>query len=213
MTAHTYQRTVGMAMPARSISAPSPASRCHGSLASIIDSERRALRPIDITARDAAVRTGDILTSLLTLPGMHVFQGVRSAPADLPRIPHAISCGRRVVLVESVAWPPGRYATAPTGRVYCDGAYIGQSVRQLTAAVRWWRDSLPSGHRVIGLVVVHSCTDGELTLPDAASRDVAWTQADDAAATIRALLPRRLDRASIRAIAALVAATAEEENR
>lgn len=201
MTAHTYQETVGQA------------SRCHGSLASITDSERRALRPIDITAREAAVRTGDILTDLFALPGVHIFQGVRSAPADLPRIPHAISAGRHIVLIESVAWPPGSYATAATGRVYCDGAYIGQSVRQLSAAVRCWRESLPSGHRVAGLVVVHSCAAGELTLPRTASREIAWTRADDAVTAIRAILPRRVDQGSLRAIAALVVATAEEENR
>ncbi len=201
MAAQTFQHTVGQA------------ARWHGSLASITDSERRELRPIDITAREAAARTGHILAGLCALPGVHIFQGVRSATADLPRVPHAVSAGRHVVLVESVAWPPGRYATEGTGRVYCDGAYIGQSVRQLSAAVRCWRESLPSGHRVFGLVVVHSCASGELTLPRAASRDIAWTCAGDAVAAIRALLPRRLDQGSLRAIAALVMATAEEENR
>lgn len=201
MAAQTFQQTVDQA------------GRWHGSLASITDSERRALRPIDITAREAAARTGDILAGLSALPGVHIFQGVRSARADLPRIPHAISAGRHVVLVESVAWPPGQYASAATGRVYCDGAYIGQSVRQLSAAVRCWRESLPSGHRVTGLVVVHSCTRGELTLPHAASREIAWTRAEDADVAIRSLLPRRLSQGSLRAIAALVIATAEEENR
>jgi len=213
MATRTNRRIVGPPAPARAVSAGSPSSRWHGSLASITDSERRALRPIDITAHEAAVRTGDILTGLFALPSVHIFQGVRPTTVDLPRIPHAVSAGRQVVLVESVAWPPGRYVVTVGGRIYCDGTYIGQSARQLMAAVRSWRESLPSGHRVIGLVVVHSCAEGELALPRAVTRDIAWTHAGDAVAEIRARLPRRLDQASVRAVAALIAATAEEENR
>ena len=62
-------------------------------------------------------------------PGVRIFQGVRPAAAeDLPRIPHAISAGRRLILIESVAWPPGRYQARADDRIHCDGTYIGQSV-------------------------------------------------------------------------------------
>src|SRR5438876_846979 len=89
--------------------------RCHGSLDTVTDSERRALRPIGTTAQEAASRTSDLLAGLLASPGVRIFQGVRPAAAGLPRIPHAVSSGRQLVLVESVAWPAGQYATTPAG--------------------------------------------------------------------------------------------------
>jgi hypothetical protein len=189
------------------------AYRSHGSLDSIIDSERRALRPIGISAREAAARTGDMLTVLFAHPGVQIFQGVRPAAADLPRIPHAISAGREVVLVESVAWPPGRYVADASGRIYCDGTYTGQSVRQLSTAVRNWREALPYGHRVTGLVVVHPYAEGDLDLPRRVARAIAWARAADAVTRIRARLPRRQEPASMLAVAALAAATAGEEKR
>ena len=46
---------------------------------------------------------GQLLTDLFALPGVRIFQGVRQAAVDAPRIPHAVSAGHRLVLVESVA--------------------------------------------------------------------------------------------------------------
>jgi hypothetical protein len=201
------------AAPERAAPAVRSPRRCHGSLDTITDSERRALRPIAITAHDVAVRTGVLLADLLTLPGVRIFQGVRPAAADLPRIPHAISVGRQVLLVESVAWPAGRYATTPAGRIHCDGMYIGQSVRPLLAAIWRWREALPQGHRVSALVVVHPSADGDITLPAAAGKDVAWAHAADAVRYIREQLPPDQQPVSIRAVAALVAAAAAEEDR
>jgi hypothetical protein len=194
-------------------SAVRPSRRCHGSLDTITDSERRALRPITITVHDAAVRTGILLAELLTLPGVRIFQGVRASTADLPRIPHAISIGRQVLLVESVAWPSGRYVTTPAGRIHCDGIYIGQSVRPLLAAIRRWREALPQGHRVSALVIVHPSADGDITLPAAAGQDVAWALAADAVRYIREQLPSDQQPVSIRAVATLIAAAAADENR
>jgi hypothetical protein len=187
--------------------------RCHGSLESITDSERRALRPIGMTAHEVAVLTGALLTELFSVPGICIFQGVRSASADMPRIPHVISAGRRIVLVESVAWPPGQYAVTAGGRICCDGAYIGQSMHPLVNAVRHWREILPPGHRVKGLVVVHPAVGGCPGLPGAGTRDIVWTPADGAVDEIRTHLPRGREMPSISAVAALIAATAEEENR
>jgi hypothetical protein len=187
-----------------------PSARCHGRLGTIIDSERRALRPIGSTAQEIAQRTGVLLGDLFTLPSIHIFQGVRPTAADAPRISHVIIAGRQVVLVESVAWPPGRYTAEVTGRIYCDGTYIGQSVRPLMDAVRHWRGILPPGHRVSALVVVHPTTAGDLALP-ATTRGLAWAHADDAVRDIRAHLSRAPQAISMKAVAALVAATAEDE--
>lgn len=196
-------------------SGPSAQSPRHfyGSLDAITDSERRALRSIGMTAGEAAAKTGILLADLLTLPGVRIFQGVRPASAEVPRIPHAINSGCRVVLVESVAWPPGQYAVMPTGRIHCDDVYIGQSVRPLVSAVKHWRSTLPRGHRVSAMVVVHPAAGGEIGLPSPQSRDLAWTQAASAAADLRACLPRRQQAVSLRAMAELVTATAEEDIR
>ena len=208
MTMPADRRAAGPGVPATASS-----RRCHGSLDAITDSERRALRPIGATAHEVAARTGLLLADLFALPDVRIFQGVRPAAADLPRIPHAISAGRQLVLIESVAWPPGHYAATAAGRIHCDGMYIGQSVRPLIAAVRHWRETLSQGHQVSALVVVHPTTEGELALPAATARDLAWSCAGEAVRNIRAYLPRGRCTASIRAVAALVAATAEEEIR
>ncbi|HEY7144276.1 MAG TPA: hypothetical protein VH637_08515 [Streptosporangiaceae bacterium] len=181
-------------------------SRYHGSLDAITDSERRALRPIGLSAYEVAVRTGALLAVLAAVPGVRIFQGVRAADGDLPRIAHAVSAGRRLLLVESVAWPPGRYAAAANGRIYCDGAYTGQSVRPLLAAVRYWRATLPPRHQVRALIVVHLITEGALALPSAGP-DLGWIRADDAASGLRVFLPRRRQAISSGAVAVLVAAT------
>jgi hypothetical protein len=184
------------------------ARRWHGSLDTITDSERRGLRPIETTAREVAARTGALLGELPAGPGVRIFQGVRpTAAEDLPRIPHAISAGRQLVLVESVAWPPGRYHQEADGRIHCDGTYIGQSVLPLVNAVRYWRDALPRGHRVGALVVVYPTAEGDLALPATVAEELAWTRGCDALRTLRARLPRGRP-ASARALAVLVAATA-----
>jgi hypothetical protein len=206
-------KVMTMAQPADHRKDPlaAPSARCHGHLGTIIDSERRALRPIGTTAQEVAARTGALLADLFALPGVHIFQGVRPTPAGAPRISHAIIAGRQVVLVESVAWPPGRYAVMATGRIYCDGTYTGQSVRPLMDAVRYWREILSPGHRVSALVIVHPTTAGDLALPAATARGLAWARADDAVGDIRVRLSRVRQAISMKAVAALVAASAEDE--
>lgn len=187
--------------------------RLHGDLEAITDSERRALRSIGMTAREAAGRTSALLAELLAVPGVRIFQGIRPPARGQPRIPHAITAGHQLVLAESVAWPPGRYSTGQAGRILCDGTYIGQSVRPLMAAIRQWRETLPAGHRVTAVVVVHPAADGDLALPPAAGRDLAWARPGDAVRQIRSRLPRQPQPASMKAVAALLTATAADSGR
>jgi len=187
---------------------PGPAHRSYGTLDTITDSGKRALRPIGTTARDVALRTGALLSELLALPAVWTFHGLRAAQPDGPRIPHAIGAGGALVLVESVAWPPGRYLTGPTGKVHCDGVYIGQSARPLAEAVRHWRAVLPHGHQVSAIVVVHPAGDGDLELPGAAGHDVTWVRPDEAMASIRSRLTPGRRELSAEIVAALAAATA-----
>jgi hypothetical protein len=186
--------------------------RCHGNLDAITDSDRRALRPIASSAHEVAARTGELLAELIDIPGVRIFRGVRAGGAGLPPIPHAISAGRRLVLIESVAWPPGHYETTANGRVYCDGIYIGQSVRQLTAAAEHWRTIVPARYQVTAMIVVH-CRCGAVRLPDASAGGLAWTPAEDAAAAIRRYLPGRRQAASRSVLAALISATADTAGR
>ncbi len=181
--------------------------RCHGSLDGVTDSERRALRPVGaVTAHDVAVATGDLLAGLLTHPGVQIFQGVRPGAADAPCIPHAVSCGCRLVLVESVAWPPGGYIATGAGQIHCDGVYIGQSVLPLAAAVGHWRAALPVGHQVSAVVIVHPTAPGVL-VPPAAGRDLSWAVAAQAVRAIRAQLPAGPEPAGMKTVATLIAAT------
>ena len=160
----------------------------HGSLDAIADSERRPLRSIGATAHQVAVATDRLLAGLAGLPHVRLFHSVRPATADLPPVPLALCAGRLMLLVEAVAWPSGRYATASGGRVHCDGTYIGQSVGPLLASVAHGRRLLPRGHRVGAVVVVHPAADGEPVLPGPGTGDLAWTLARDAVGLLRPLL-------------------------
>jgi hypothetical protein len=180
--------------------------RCHGNLDRIVDTERRSLRPIGTTAYEVARRTGDLLTGLLGLPGVRLYQGVRLD--GQPPLPYALSAGPRVVLVDAVAWPPGSYATSTAGAVYCGGVYIGQSARPLLGAVRRLRRLQPRGHRVSAVVVVYPSVAGRLDLPAATGPEVTWLQACDAVAAIRCRLRSASSRrVSSRAVEALAVAS------
>ena len=119
------------------------------------------------------------------------------------------------ILVDSVAWPPGEYATMPTGQIYCDGRYIGQSVLPMINAVRFWRGFLPTGHQVTGLIVIHPTPDAgpAPTPPAPTSADLFWSRADEAVRDLGGRLPPGQQPVSLQALNALVAATSEEGNR
>jgi len=184
------------------------ARRRHGSLDVMADSERRALRPIGMSAYEAAART-DVLLLDLAVPDLRIFQGLRAGDHGEPPIGHAVNAGRQVVLIDSVAWPSGRYSASNHGLVHCDGTYIGQSVTPLLDAVSHWRRRLPRGHQVSALVVVHAIDlAGPLSLP-APAPDLGWACAADALRNVKARLGRRQRRVGGQAVAALAAAVGE----
>ena len=189
---------------------PGPAleQRYFGNLDAITDSEHRPLRPIGSTAREVAAQTGVLLIDLAADPSVRIFHGVRPAGPSLPLVPHAISAGRRLVLVESVAWPPGRYEADPDGRILCDGIYIGQSVQALRTVARQWAGLLPRNHRVMAAVVVHRTAKGEITLPTSRPEDLTWVLADNAIAELRPCITGGGRAVSRNAVATLMAATA-----
>jgi hypothetical protein len=179
-------------------------TRCHGTLRAITDSTRRRLRPVGSTVTEVAARTDVMLEQLLEDPGIRIFRGVFAGPVDDPPVSHAVAAEKSVVLIESVSWPPGIYRTDGDGRISCDGAYIGQSVYTLTAAIGHWRAVLPR-HRVTALVIVHATDPGRYDLPSG-SPDLVFTLADDAIGSIKCRITRqpRLNRPAIAALAAAV---------
>lgn len=192
------------------LSLPVIERRCHGNLDAITDSERRSLRSIAATAYQVAASTSDLLADLVTIPSVRIFRGVRPAGANLPLIPHAISSGRRLILIESVAWPPGHYETSTDGRIHCDGTYIGQSTRSLTDSMRHWRKELPMRHHVSAMVVVHAPADVDIALPDNSQPGLMFVRADDANRVIRHQVGCGREALSRRLLEALVEATTEQ---
>lgn len=202
-------RRVRAARDARALLPPDVLERrYHGSLAVIRDTERRSLRSIGASSYDVAARTGVLLAGLTAVPGVRIFLGVRPAGTHLPPTPHAVSAGRHLVLVESVAWPPGCYQVAASGEVLCDDVYIGQSVRPLRDAVRHWRRSLPRGSRVTARVVVHPPYGAKVALPRGADGDIGWLLAEEAEADIRQYISTDRRPPHRSTVAALVSATA-----
>jgi hypothetical protein len=171
----------GSAVPRTDTAGP----RHHGTLASIKDSERRPLRPIGTSADVVAARIDKLLEDLMAIPSVQIFQGVHPLGSPKPPISHAVTAGRVLVFVESVAWPPGHYRIDDDDRVMCDGMYIGQSVGPLLAEVRDWRTRLPSNHDVSALVVVEQCASGDYTLPQGRDKDLSWAFASDAVPQLR----------------------------
>lgn len=160
--------------------------RLRGSLEKLTDDERRSLRPIGMTVREAATRTGELLDRLADAPGVRVFAGIRMTERG-PRVGFAVSTASTVLVVESVAWPTGAYTVTSQGCVLCDGTYIGQSVRPLLGSVRLLRRLAP--RRLVGaVVVVHSSGAGRPSLPAYSPAGPAWLPPDE----LRTHLARRL---------------------
>jgi hypothetical protein len=176
--------------------------RHHGDLSAIDRSGQRPLRPIGATVGEVAERTDDLLTALTTVPNVRIFRGFRPAGTTLPLTSHAVSAGRTLILVESVAWPPGWYRTGADGRIHCDGQYIGQSVEDLLAAIRSVQAALPRRHRVSALVVVYRTGTGRYALPTATG-ELAWMLAGEAPRYLAERLARDPVTVSRHAVAAL----------
>jgi hypothetical protein len=160
-----------------------------------------ALRPIGVTYADVTAGTDRFLTGLDGVANLRVFRNVRP-PGGVRRVGHAVAVGPAVALVESVAWPPGRYSVEARGRVHCDGAYTGQRIAPLLRAAETMRPALPDGHELTAVVVVHRTSSGRYELPSS-TPDLTWTYAEDLAVALRKRLRRPRGRLSSRTVAAL----------
>jgi hypothetical protein len=154
-----------------------PDRRTYGDL-STVDDDHRALRPVGADSLEVAAHTDEMLAALTELPSVRIFRGIRPTGARRCVAAHAVSAGRLLILVESVAWPPGTYTVDAPGRVHCGEYQIGQSVHPLTAAVRALRVLLPFDHRVNAVVAVRRTGPGVYHLP-ADTGQVSWVFAED----------------------------------
>lgn len=156
------------------------------SLALITDTERRSLRPIGASVREAAQRTDLLLDDLRELPDVKIIQGVPAATADTPPIPHAVTAGPALILIESVFWLAGRYTMDDDHQIWCDGVYIGQSAGPLLSATLHWQRVLLAHYRVSAMIVVHA--EEHVTLCPIDDQAVTWLLAEQVHAHLRARL-------------------------
>lgn len=184
--------------------------RRYGDLSAVSADDGRPLRPIGLAIGDVAARTDALLATLTTIPSVRIFQGVWPEGEPRPVAMHAVSAGKLVVLIESVAWPPGRYRMDATGQVRCDGQYIGQSTHALNAAARNCKLLLPRFHQVSALVVVHRTGAGDYDLP-APARDLAWVLADQLPDELATRLTRYASTVSRHTVAVLTGGVPAQE--
>ena len=154
--------------------------------------------------------TDRILVGLIAIPGLRIFRGVRTASLNQPLIPHAVVAGRRLLLIESVAWPPGRYELLADGRICCDGTYIGQSSAPFLAAVRQWRTTVPQDHKVSGMIIMHGGAGADISPLAAADRALAWVRAENAVLEVRRRLAQGPEMISASLLEVLFQAVADE---
>lgn len=165
--------------------APLPVAehRRHGELPPATAGGNRSLRSVGADGAALAVRTDTQLGGLTVLPGVRIFRGIRAGDPARVVATHAVSAGPVVVLVESVAWPPGNYGLDRGGQVICDGVPTGQATTGLERAVARCQALLPRDHQVRAVVSVHRTGSSDYLLPSP-GRTVSWTFAEDLVETL-----------------------------
>jgi len=108
-----------------------------------------------------------LATYLIRLPGVRIFHGLALPGSVFADVDHAVLCGRRLVLVESKMWLPGRYTADGAGSVWRNGHPFRGGHLRLPSAVTAYRELLP-GVEVRGVALVHPSRAGEVVTGDSA---------------------------------------------
>lgn len=112
--------------------------------------------------------TAELLETYLTrLPGVRIFHGVAWPGSRFADIDHAVLCGRRLVLIESKLWLPGRYAADPDGTVWRNDHIFRGGHTRLAAGLAAFRTLLPD-LEIRGALILYPCRSGEITTDDSA---------------------------------------------
>jgi hypothetical protein len=129
--------------------------------------------------RELAVRlTGDLLARYLAdIPAARVFHQVTWPGTEFPEVDHAVLCGHRLVLIDSMIWPPGRYSVDRQGYVQRDGKSFGGGALVLGEAARAFQLLLPR-LEVRGVVVLWPESSDETVSSTWEGTDVAVTGAE-----------------------------------
>jgi hypothetical protein len=128
-----------------------------------------------VRSESAAGLTADLLARYLTrIPAVRVFRD----PGIGPGVDHLVLCGRRMVLISSVAWPAGHYTVGRGGEVLLDGQPVLSGSLGIAEALRTARRRFRRA-QIRGVVVNWPPRSGQYLLanwvPDA---DYAVTSPD-----------------------------------
>jgi hypothetical protein len=139
-----------------------------------------ALRyPHDKRRELAVLLTNRLLDRYLTrIPAARVFHQVTWPGSAHAEIDHAVLCGHRLVLIDSVIWPEGKYSVDRSGYVHRDGKSFGGGAFVLGEATRAFQLLLPR-LEVRGVLLVWPETSGNAPSSTWNGTDVAVTGAED----------------------------------
>lgn len=112
-----------------------------------------------------AERVGaDALLTLAFLPGVRILHGL-AGPAPDQAISHAVTCGRRVALVESRCWEPGTYGWSRYGALVRDGQHFPGGDLGIDTTLAAYRQLLGDTVLVRGFVLVVTTHAGDVVGP------------------------------------------------
>ncbi len=118
--------------------------------------------------------TLDLLSGYLgQIPAARIFHGLAWPGSSRAEVDHAVLCGRKLLLIESRAWPAGHYTSDGNGGLLRDGeSFDGASLR-LGRTVAAYQMLLPKV-QVEGIVLVHTDEPGLVTcrMPDSVPLEV-----------------------------------------
>lgn len=103
----------------------------------------------------------DTVWMLTALPGARVFHGL-GIPGRAGTLDHAVVCGRRVALVASRYWVPGRYAWTPHGTLLRDGQHFAGGDVRLGDAVSAYAGIVGKAVEVRGYMLVAPSRPGRV---------------------------------------------------
>lgn len=101
-------------------------------------------QPLDYGKRMFAVRLTDHLfgSYVVGVSGARIFHHVASPSSEHAVVDHAVLCGRRLVLVDSMIWPAGRYGVDASGYILHDGYPFPEGALVLGNVVRQYQNLL-----------------------------------------------------------------------
>lgn len=128
--------------------------------------DRRVFGAPDQRDRQAQLLTAQLCTKYLTrLPGVRIFHGVAWPGSVFADVPHAVLCGRRLVLIESKSWLPGHYTMDGSGWLWRNGHRFRGGTTLLADGVAAFADLLPEVE-VRGVALIYPNRAGDVSTAD-----------------------------------------------